>query len=183
MHKPHRLYTTSDIAQLLGVRRSWVHNKIVKNADSAPMPEFDVKTNGPAPLLLWTESGLRRWEAYYASLGSIPPRISRHSAYSDHRAINRVGQLTVSWKLWWRCCFDGGTVWWFSTPQGWWVSENDGRDWRNAEAMIRPTDYRYHCVSSNAPPTPAIAAVLRSATRLRQRLERDMGVDIPTDNR
>ena len=166
-----RLFTVSEIASFLGVTNKWVHNELNRRGANAPRPEFTAHIGGRSPILLWPEHDMVRWEAYYASLGSIPATVTAHSAYSDHRAVNMLRKTTVTWKLWWRCSSDG-PVWWFSTPAGWWVSDDDGRGWRDAGCMIRPTEYHYFSVNGTAKPSPALSGIIRSATKLRRRLEK-----------
>lgn len=170
--EPQHLYTAAEVANFLGVKRAWIHNRLLDRRD-APVPEFSAVVAGRAPLLLWSADGVKRWQAFAASIDSVPLAARRRGSYSDHKAVNRVGRLTSTWKLWWRCAANGGTLWWFSTPDGWYTSGNDGRTWDKTESMERPPDYHYYCVNGSVIPAPTTAAVLRSATELRRRIEKE----------
>jgi hypothetical protein len=170
--EPARLYSAVDIAKILGVSRAWVHNRLRKNGSTAPPPAFMAQIAGKNATLLWAENDLRRWSAYHASVESAPARGGKYSTYSDHRAVNYVRDVPVTWKLWWRCMPEGRVMWWFSTPAGWWTSENDGVSWVLTELDVRPTDFHYYSVNGNACPSGAVAAVLRTTTELRHRLEK-----------
>ena len=163
-----RLYTANEVATLFGMTRHWVLEHMSR--DGAPEPEFEMM-RGKVAQPLWTVAGLDRWRGYFAGGKSIP-RHRTGDAYSDHKAVNQVGPVTVTWKLWWRCTGDGGVLWWYSTPEGWYVSNNDGQSWDFTGTPIRPSDYRYYSVNTYDTVKGATSAVLRSADRLRQRLER-----------
>lgn len=163
--EPQRLYGPSEIATMLGLSR----HAIVKQVEytGSPDPEYVIMRGG-APTMLWSHAALDQWRAFLAGEGSIPRR-DRYSGYSDHVAVNQLGPMTVTWKLWWSCTFDGGTRWWFSTPSGWWTSDNDGRDWNPHEGgMLRPTDNRYYSVMGNVRPRGALVGVLREVEKLRR---------------
>jgi predicted DNA-binding transcriptional regulator AlpA len=170
---PPRLYTVSEIAKELGISRKWIHNRLSDKESKAPPAAFRVHTGGKDPMLLWTEQAVARWRAFYASTESIPST-GRFFEYSDHQAVNMVrNQVMVTWKLWWRNTYDGKAEWWFSTPVGWFTSDDDGKKWVDTQLMVRPQDYRYFCVNGNAKPTSTVAAVLRSALQLRDRIGDD----------
>jgi hypothetical protein len=172
---PERLYTAKEVAEMTGVARKWVYNHAGRAG--APRPQFEARYGGKDPIQLWTEDGVKHWYAYIASSDSMPQKASsrRFDNYSDHRAVNMIRGSMSTWKLWWRCTHDGGTLWWFSTPVGWWTSEDDGRTWSNTELDIRPNDYRYYCVNGSVTPKGALLGVLESATKLRHRLEKGSG--------
>lgn len=175
MSDPQRLYTANEIAKMLGMTRHWVLEH--HSRTGAPQARFTA-VRGSRMTLFWTADALDHWRAYYAGADSIP-RVQRTSGYSDHNAVNQVGNQTVTWKLSWRNTHDGGAMWWFSTPDGWYVSNDDGRTWDYADVMIRPGDYRYFHVTGNVNPARHVATVLRSATKLRQRLQsNDNCIDI-----
>lgn len=165
--EPERLYTANEVASKLGMTRHWVleHSTRV----GAPRAEFTTM-RGSRSQPLWTEFGVDRWRAYHAGDHSVP-RHRKADGYSDHKAVNQVGPVTVTWKLAWRPTFDGGVMWWFSTPRGWYVSNDDGQTWDFADTMIRPGDYRYQCVNVTMNLTGHIGSVLRSAEKLRRQLE------------
>jgi hypothetical protein len=170
---PPRLYTVSEIAKELGISRKWVHNRLSDKESKAPPAAFRVHTGGKDPMLLWTEQAVARWRAFYASVESIPST-GRFFEYSDHQAVNMVrNQVMVTWKLWWKNTWDGKAQWWFSTPNGWWTSDDDGRTWSDTGLMVRPQDYRYYAVNGNAKPSTAVAAVLRSALELGKKIGKD----------
>lgn len=159
-----QLYTAAGIAEMLGTHRHWVLKS------KGPEPDFQARFHGANPVMLWTERSVERWRAYHASPQSIPGG-GRYTSYSDHRAVNQMGPTTVTWKLWWRPTFDGGTQCWFSTPVGWYVSEDDGENWRHTGAMDRPSDFTYVAINGNGTPTSWITIVLHRASKIRQRLE------------
>jgi hypothetical protein len=161
-----RLYGVAEVAAALGVDRAWVRRHITRGA---PQPDFEAAA-GRKMMMLWTQASVDRWRAYHASELCLP--ITEHYAsFSDHNAVNRVGRIEVTWKLWWRNTFDGGAMWWYSTPRGWYVSNNDGRTWEDADVMVKPGGYHYFAVNGNVTPQRHVANVLRSAAELRQRLE------------
>src|SRR6185295_9425955 len=100
--EPQRLYSANEIARELGERRSWVHAQMKKADAGAPQPPFVAITHGASPTLLWPESSLEHWRAYHASRNTVKKIADKYSTYSDHRAVNRVGSLAITWKLWWR---------------------------------------------------------------------------------
>lgn len=172
-----RLYSITEIGRTLGVDRHSMHQYAER--PGAPAADFEIY-RGKVAQELWTEASFDHWRAFFASQLSVPrhskarPEARRRPGtqpYSDHQAFNQVGPMVVTWKLWWRCTFDGGTMWWFSTPKGWWVSNDDGQTWDDADVMERPGDYHYFCVNGNVRPKPHVTNVLRSAEKLRQRLE------------
>lgn len=173
MSEPQQLFTVNEIAGIIGTSGRWMHHRLKTNP-SAPRAEYTITSNRSGPILLWSQQGVMRWQAFHASCESTPP--VRFFSYSDHNAVNRVGGIDVTWKLWWRTVFDGGTQWWFSTPQGWWTSVDDGRSWQFTDMTVRPGDYRYQSVNANVMVRGAMAAVLRSAHALRQRLESEVAV-------
>lgn len=169
MSEPVRLYTISEIATMLGVSRMWVQRH--HSAATAPSPEFVMPSiRGKQMSLLWTEESLDRWRAYRAS-PSVNPG-NGWGNFSDHNAVNQIGSTRVTWKLWWRPTSAGTMLWWFSTPRGWYCSEDDGTTWQPAETHVRPSDFRYICVGSSGQITPSVASVLRSAEKLRCKIER-----------
>ena len=172
MIEPQRLYSANEIARELGERRSWVHAQMKKVGAGAPQPPFVAITHGASPTLLWPESSLEHWRAYHASRNTVKKIADKYSTYSDHRAVNRVGSLAITWKLWWRCGYDGGTMWWFSTPQGWYTSSDDGRTWEATGLMVRPSDYHYFSVNGNAKPSPAVSAILHTIAEIRMGMEK-----------
>lgn len=171
MREPPRLYTTFEIAQALGVSRSWIHTHL-RPKYSSPPPDFVAVARGGKNLNnLWTEASLVRWQAYHAST-EPQSGIKRYSGYSDHNAVNMVGSLTVTWKLWWQPAPNGDSpVWWLSTPEGWWTSTSDGRMWVPTGLMTRPVDNRYVSVTGNVKPGTVVAVVLASIARVREQIE------------
>lgn len=170
MPEPIRLYTVKEIADDLGVKRTWVNNRTglhTRDAD-APQPEFTTFIGGKDPIMLWSETGVQHWHAYAASQSSRPKQLTR--VYSDHRASNTVGGSVITWKLWWRNGSDG-PMWWFATPDGWWTSEDDGVSWKRTGLMVRPEGWHYYSVIGSVKPSAAVASILRSATALRRRIE------------
>jgi hypothetical protein len=168
--EPKRLYTTQEIADTLGVKRSWVHVHLRMARDGVPLPDFIASTRGKHLGNLWTEQSLVRWQAYHAGTGASPTR--RYDGYSDHNAVNRIGPLTVTWKLWWQPAATGdSTTWWLSSPAGWWVSTDDGESWWCTELMIRPTDNRYISVNSCVKNGTVLANVLASIAGVREQVE------------
>lgn len=175
--RPTRLYTANEVGRLFGTTRYWVLEHMAR--DGSPPADFVIVRGSEQPL--WTSASVDHWRAYFASGESVPrhriaaPGVRRPLAksppYSDHNAVNQVGPVTVTWKLWWRATRDGGTMWWFSTPDGWYVSNDDGVTWDDADVMIRPQGYRYQCVNGSVKPKRYVADVLRSVDKLRQRLE------------
>lgn len=161
-----KLFTVNEVAKELGVTRPWIHSRI-RNDDS-PRADFTMAGRG-CPQLLWTETSLNRWRTYKDS-GERVSGNSHYAAYSDHRAVNRVGRISASWKLWWRTTHDGNAVWWYSTPTGWWISDDDGRTWRNSGLWERPGDYRYCCVNDSVNADSASKAVQRNARKLKDKL-------------
>lgn len=161
-----RLYGAKEVAAMLGTQLNWVL-KHMRNG--GPPPDFCVQRGGKmAPL--WSPVSIDRWRAYHASSASLP-KVERYLTFSDHNAVNQVGGLMVTWKLWWRNTYDGGAMWWFSTPDGWYVSDDDGRTWDFADTMVRPGGYHYFSVNGNVNPNRAVAGILRTAHQLKQRLE------------
>jgi len=178
MPNPQRLYTANEIAKHLGVTRRWLDIRL--NNETAPKPEFTARTGGKDPMLLWSKAGFDRWEVFHASASSVPANVAKFTSYSDHKAVNRFStQITVTWKLWFRAAGNGDTQWWFSTPDGWYISANYGANWRRTGLMVRPTEYKYHsiCVNSDDIMTPTtIRVVLRGAELLRRQLTEKSGV-------
>lgn len=166
---PPRLYAISEVAKTLGVTTNWLNNRLSRDP-AAPRADFIVHTRGVHPMQLWSQGSVNRWCAYHASVDSVNAANRRYIGYSDHNAVNRVGNLVATYKLWWRPACDGGTMWWFSTPQGWWTSIDDGVTWECTGLDVRPSDYHYVCVNGLARPTAGVAAVLRSVIAIRQRI-------------
>lgn len=167
--QPKMLYSMEQVAQSLGVTKAWISKQVGKS--SAPPPDFQAQIKGGKIALLWTEVSMDRWRAFRASVDPIAPRVRKYSSYSDHNAVNAIAGSTITWKLWSRPMCDGGTLWWFSTPRGWYASNNDGVTWDFTDTMIRPVGYRYSCVNGSVTPTTSVAAILRSAGKLRRELE------------
>jgi hypothetical protein len=172
MTEPERLYTAKEIADELGERQSWVHAQMKKVDVGVPRPSFIAKIHGNNLTLLWPATMMGHWRAYHASRNTVKRLADKYSTYSDHRAVNRVGSLAITWKLWWRTSYDGGTMWWFSTPQGWYTSTDDGQTWEATNLMVRPSDYRYFSVNGNAEPSPAVAAILHAVAGIRLGMEK-----------
>lgn len=173
--EPRRLYTAPDIATMLGVSRNWIHMQM---PNGAPKPDFVAQVRGGKLWQLWTSQGVDRWRAFHASEMSIP-NTTRFISFSDHNTSNRLpggakGGHVITWKLWWQCSHDGGATWWFSTPQGWYVSNDDGETWTNTGLQVRPGEYRYYSIVGDAVPKPYVARILRSSERLRKIIEKDM---------
>lgn len=162
-----RLYSAGEVGHILGVTRNWVLEHVARG--KTPPADF-VAVRGKVDQPLWTAASVDQWRAYHAGDASIPSH-HRGASYSDHNAVNQVGPVTVTWKLWWRNTHDGGAMWWFSTPQGWYVSDDDGRTWDYADVMVRPGDYHYFSVNGSVIARGAVAAVLRSAAKLKGQLE------------
>jgi hypothetical protein len=167
---PQRLYTANEVSKVVGMTRHWVLEHCARTG--APTPEFTVM-RGDLTQPLWTEGSLDRWRAYHAGDVSGPDH-GRYSGYSDHNAVNQVGPVTVTWKLSWRCMYDGGALWLFSTPRGWYISNDDGVTWDFADTMVRPTGYRYFSVNANVNPGSTISRILRSCEKLRRSIEKDI---------
>lgn len=175
--QPEILMTAQQLSVALGVERKWILRQ-----QAGPQPEFAAQiVGGRGPAWLWRESSLDHWRAYLASQASVPRRAGRrkpepqetgHKGYSDHEAVNVTrADVVVTWKLWWHPLSHGGTRWYFSTPHGWFISDDDGHSWENTRVMTRPNDHHYYAISGTVSPRPALASILRSANRLRQRLE------------
>lgn len=161
-----QLYSSGEIATLLGETRHWMTEHTPRKG--SPIPPFKRK-HGGGMQYLWTAENVDQWRAYHAGSESLPHRVLTNG-FSDHNAVNRVANTTVTWKLWWQITADG-PVWWFSTPDGWWTSTDDGRSWSDARTMTRPSDYRYCSVNGIVTPNGAMASILRSTAALRRRLE------------
>ena len=160
---PTRLYTATDVAEILNVSRGWVFKH--RNRSGAPAAEFEVPTRGgdDKSMLLWTEQAVQSWRAYCAATAG-----RKDAVYSCLNAVNNG----ITWKLGWQMLPGGSTRWWFSTPQGWFCSENDGRNWRNTGRMRLSSDYRYFWVNQMAASAfGSTSAILRSADGLRRRIE------------
>lgn len=162
-----RLYTAREVAVELGLTRPWV----LKHAERMESPQPDYETmHGESRQLLWTKASLDSWRAYHASAESVPNQ-ALGRGYSDHRAVNKFGYHMVTWKLWWHPLGDGGTKWWYSTPLGWYTSEDDGKMWDPYGSMTRPKDYHYYSVVQGVGTSSALGAVLRNAEKLRLSIE------------
>lgn len=161
------LHSASEVAKLIGVPRRWV---IEHSHGSGPPPDFTAH-RGARPMMLWTDESVNRWRAYYMSETSTSG-LRRFDSYSDHNAVNQVGSLTITWKLWWRNTHDGGAMWWFSTPKGWFVSNDDGRSWDFADVMVRPGDYRYISVNGSVNPSQHTLSIIRGVGHLRGLIEK-----------
>lgn len=166
MSEPIQLYSSGEIAALLGESRHWMIEHASRRG--SPIPPY-CRKHGTGMQYLWTTNGVLQWRAYHAGEDSLPSRVLTNG-YSDHNAVNRVANTVVTWKLWWQITGDG-PVWWFSTPGSWWTSVDDGRSWTDTESMVRPSGFRYCCVKGIVTPNGAMAAILRSAAGLRRRLE------------
>lgn len=167
MAEPVRLFTAGEVGEVLGESRHWVRKQQLSSVN-APPPSFEMRRTEGVMVALWTEADLERWKAFHRGATWVP----KPDGYSDHNAVNQVGNLEVTWKLWWRPLPDGEVMWWFSTPRGWFVSIDNGRSWSDTDTLTRPGDYRYYHVNGNVTMQPsATKAVLRSAEALRMRLE------------
>lgn len=175
---PERLYTANEVGKLFGTTRYWVLEHMLR--DGSPPPDYIIVRGSEQPL--WSAPSLDHWRVYFAGQDSIPRhhraepstkrnRWARTPAYSDHRAVNQVGPVQVTWKLWWRSLPDNHRLWWFSTPDGWYASHDDGTTWSRTGVMIRPEGYRYIAVNVNVISDEDVVAALRSVEKLRQRLE------------
>lgn len=165
---PIRLYGAGEIGTMLGLSRHWV----IKHYTHPDAPRADYTTmHGTSVQSLWSAAALDHWRAFHAGEGSIP-RNGRYTTFSDHHAVNHVGKIEVTWKLSWRCDYDGGTAWLYSTPEGWYISTDDGHSWEATGSMIRDREYRYMSVNGNVPPGSAVKAILRECQKLRARIEK-----------
>lgn len=167
-----RLYTVLDIARELGQTKMWVHGRLV-SSPNAPRPDFTANARGGTPILLWKRDSLPRWHTYKAGNETVSGN-GHYAAYSDHRAVNKVGRISATWKLWWRNTHDGRMLWWFSTPVGWWISDDDGASWRNTGLFQRPGDYHYYRVNGNVTGEGmgVLSAAWRSTLPLKRELEK-----------
>lgn len=165
--EPPMLYSAIDVAEQLGVSRTWIFSHMER--PGSPPPAYRVQSKGSKISPLWTTRGVDNWRAYHARLLAPADRATAE-VYSDHRAVNRVGNVTVTWKLWWQNLWDGRQCWWYSTPFGWYTSEDDGYSWEPSGAMLRPSDNRYYSVSGIP---PALRPIVRRSEELRRRLTAD----------
>lgn len=172
------LYTVSHVARMLGETEKWVH--YVRKNHGAPEPSYEAQiSGGPVPACLWNDTELDQWRAFHASQAWVPSvKIRRRKVdpYSDHKAVNHVRSRAITWKLWWHNSFEG-PVWWFSTPQGWYNSNDDGRHWHLSGLDVRPEVFSYYAVNGTARPGGHVATILRSAANLRDMIERMMNLD------
>lgn len=174
---PIRLYGAGEIGTMLGLSRHWV----IKHYTHPDAPRADYTTmHGTSVQSLWSAEALDHWRAFHAGEGSIP-RNGRYTTFSDHHSVNHVGKIQVTWKLSWRCAHSGGVVWWFSTPDGWFTSSDDGRSWEMTGSMLRPSEYHYIYVNDVVRPSGAVAALLREVEKLRRRLEGVTHLLTPTE--
>lgn len=166
-----QLYGTAEVATAIGASRTWVQDHSRKPA--APKADFEYVNQGGQRTLLWTERSIGLWARYFRLLRGKKrsgPRLVRTINFSDHWTVNTVGSATVTWKLWWRNLWDGRTQWWFSTPNGWYTSDNDGTTWEATGLTERPGDTSYYFVPSNSEASGLTAQILDSAARLRRSL-------------
>lgn len=166
--QPERLWGTTDIMDILKVQRTWLTSH--QRRPGSPRPEYEVIDRNGRKTPLWSDRGVEQWRLYLENL-KVDPKTGKSTAYSDHNALNRIRFMSVTWKLWWSNVWDGGTKWWFSTPQGWYTSIDDGKTWVPTGEMVRPNDNRYYAVSANLQTADgAVCKVLRSALALREAL-------------
>ena len=177
MPNPKKLYGMRQIAETLSVTRNWVNRHMYLDPSLAAGFEGP-NMGGKEPIThLWSEEGLNRWMRYVASNESLPKAgLIRNAKYSDHKAVNIIaGGHRLSWKLWWRCKPDGATQWWYSTPDGWYTSDDYGQEWVRTGKDVRDTDYHYYCVNTydTVRQGSCVVSVLRSCHQLRKRLEEE----------
>lgn len=168
--EPTQLFSATDLTRIFGIHRSLVTRHTKRHAYLAP--QFVCINKGGKPLHLWTDSGVNRWRIYFASENSNPG-YSRRPSYSCLAAVNYLGPHSVTWKLWWRSLPDGGTAWYFSTPEGWYTSTDFGTRWEPMGTMMLDGAYRYLAVNVIDAQTHRtwVLNVLRTTDRLRRRIE------------
>lgn len=167
-----QLHTASDIMRMFDVSRVWVGRQAKRH--SSLRPQFVCTNKGGKLLQLWTDAGLARWRIYLSSISSDPEHTP--ACYSCLRAVNYLGVNRITWKLWWRNTNDGGTVWYFSTPAGWYTSADFGNCWEPKNTMMLDGSYHYFAVNvlSVQNNHSWVVNVLHTTDRLRRRIERQM---------
>lgn len=167
---PETLYPAVHVARMLGETTKWVHR--CRHEKGAPEPAYEAQLRGgPTPAILWTAAQLDQWLAFHASQSPNPRPNTRKNLYSDHKAVNNTKGQLVTWKLWWHNGY-GGPVWWYSTPQGWYNSNDDGENWWLTGLDVRPDHFTYFAINGDARPGGHLARMLRSAAVLRESVER-----------
>jgi hypothetical protein len=169
MTKPQRLFTINDVAGIVGINYKTI-TRLLESDPSAPAAEFWMPRGSLGSMQLWSAAGVARWQEFHAKEKTAVP--TELAGYSDHKALNKVGAVEVTWKLWFRSFSSDVTQWWFSTPEGWWTSIDDGESWQFTGLQLRPTHYRYSCVNGNVTASGVHSGVLKQTYLLRRRLER-----------
>lgn len=144
---------------------------------AAPPAPFTAGYGNTRHQPLWRESDLQAWVDLAERMkATLTHQRQRPENYSDHQAVNVVAGMVVTWRLWYRpgAGYDMLT-WWFSTPRGWYVS-NDARTWMSTDEMVRPTAYRYVPVAS---PSGMAITARATAMQLRKRIENALAENQP----
>ena len=166
------LYSCEQIAKSIGMSKSFVrqHRKQRQELNE----QFYTTHQGGNKTPLWTQQGKDSWADYMEERNGQRP-----GSFDPLSAINVVNHEPVTWKLWWQALPSGGTRWWFSTPRGWYYSEDDnGRHWRDCNRMRLNSDFCYHMVDpATIDRGSIVAAVLRHAGVLRRAIESDIEVE------
>ena len=163
-----RVYTTENVAKMTNAGVSSIRSLVLWK--KAPKAAYQVVSNTGRIQYLWDQAGLEEWhrlitEREELRAGRVPRKrraasespfgVKQGKAFSDHNAVNQVGKVMITWRLWWQDDpqWPDSTIWWFSTPEGWFTSKNDGRSWEKHgdgvtdDGMRRPSGPVYHAVN------------------------------------
>lgn len=133
-----RIFGVAELCRELNLTRHRIYSLMSKGA---PLPTYEAFTNSKRSQSFWTEAAVEQWRTFVADLERHPYSTRSHpvppadGAFSDHKAVNIIGDgHVVTWRLWFQ---PTTTTWWFSTPYGWYVSD-DGASWRDTGRMMKP---------------------------------------------
>lgn len=136
---------------MLGISRHRVY-RYLEEGPRRLEPDYKALWSGNKDQVFWRESKLAVWRQYVAAMDVPVAHVDAKkmtSGFSDHNAVNVVGTFHVSWRLWWKPCTTDALEWWFSTPQGWYTSTDEGSTWHRTGLMRRP-ETRYVALGTGA---------------------------------
>lgn len=172
------LFSINNMVEILN-RPIYHFVKIGRNGPPAAV--YNVSREGGRVQPYWDLKGVEAWREAFKMMDDesaqpVPRAMIQPSTFSDHKAVNVIGNIEVTWRLWWKPASgsDDSVIWWFSTPFGWYQSANNGVNWVRTNQMIRPAG-RYFPAAPGVT-TGSVAAARRGAYHLQKRLEKQREV-------
>lgn len=166
-----QLYSIANVADALNRPRQHLDGRLDKGP---PAAFYTVSTEGGRVQPFWTIKGIEQWRTFFEEFDhkADEPAQVPATAFSDHKAVNVVAGLHVTWRLWWKPAVDDGVVWWLSTPFGWYRSGDGGINWVNTHQDVRPPGRYFPAAKGRM--DGAVGIARRGAHALQRRLEKGM---------